>query len=230
MIKKIVLRLIPSSIKKQTKNFIILSKIYGQYKSIKNSSSINERGEPIPWYTYPAIEFLNQFDFSDKKVFEFGSGNSSLYWSEKCLSLISIEHDQDWFNKIRNNIRSNQRLFLRKNKDEYVKSIINHEFETKFDIIIIDGVFRQDCAIEVEKNLNLESGMVILDNSDWYAETAKFLRDSMDMIQVDFHGFGPINAYTWTTSLFLTRGVTLNPKNKIQPHYSLSALKHNYEH
>ena len=228
MIKKIVSRLIPSSIKKQAKNFIILSKIYGQYKSIKNSSSINERGEPIPWYTYPAIEFLNQFDFSDKKVFEFGLGNSSLYWSERCLSLISIEHDQDWFNKIKNNIRSNQRLFLRKNKDEYVKSI--NELESEFDIIIIDGGYRQDCAKEVKKKLNRESGIVILDNSDWYAETAKFLRDSLNMIQIDFHGFGPINSYTWTTSLFLTRGVMMNPKNKIQPAYSLSALRHKHEH
>jgi predicted O-methyltransferase YrrM len=227
MIKKIVLRLIPSSIKKQAENFVILSKIYGQYRSIRNSSSINERGEPIPWYTYPAIEFLNQFDFSDKKVFEFGSGNSSLYWSERCLSLISIEHDQDWFNKTKNNIRSNQRLFLRNNKDEYVKSI--NEFESEFDIIIIDGLYRQDCAKEI-KNLNRESGIVILDNSDWYAETAKFLRDSMDMIQTDFHGFGQINNYTWTTSLFLTRGVTMNPKNKIQPAYSLSALRYKYEH
>ncbi len=228
MIKKIVLKLIPSSIKKQTKNFIILSKIYGQYKSIKNSSSINEKDETIPWYTYPAIEFLNQFDFSDKKVFEFGLGNSSLYWSERSLSLISIEHDYGWFNKMNDNIRSNQRLFLKKNKDEYVKSI--NTFETKFDIIIIDGVFRQDCSMEVEKNLNLESGIVILDNSDWYAETAKFLRDSMNMIQIDFHGFGPINSYTWTTSLFLTRGVMIKPKNKIQPAYSLSALRYKYEH
>jgi len=227
MIKKIVLRLIPTSIKKQAKNFIILSKIYGQYKSIKNSSSINEKGEPIPWYTYPAIEFLNQFDFSTEKVFEYGSGSSSLYWSEKCLSLISIEHDQDWFNKIKNNIKSNQKLFLRKNKDEYVQSI--NEFESEFDILIIDGVYRQDCAKEVKNKLNRESGIVILDNSDWYAGTAEFLRDSMDMIQVDFHGFGPINDYTWTTSIFFTRKIIMNPKNK-QPSYSLSALRHNNEH
>jgi len=84
--------------------------------------------------------------------------------------------------------------------------------------------------MQVKKNLNLESGIVILDNSDWYAETAKFLRDSLNMIQIDFHGFGPINSYTWTTSLFLTRGVMMNPKNKIQPVYSLSALRHKYEH
>lgn len=213
MIKRSALRLIPLSIRKQVKNFIILSKIYGQYNSIKNSASINGKGDSIPWYTYPAIEFLNQFDFSTKKVFEFGSGNSSLYWAKRCSSLISVEYNPDWFNKMNHNMtRKNQRLFLKKDKDEYAKSI--NEFKTRFDIIIIDGVFRHDCAIEVEKNLNKESGIVILDNSDWHAETSKFLRDSMNMIQVDFHGFGPINNYTWTTSLFLTRGVAMNPKNK----------------
>jgi hypothetical protein len=228
MIKKIALFLIPRSIKAQVKNFIILSKIYGQYRSIKSLSPVNEKGEPLPWYTYPAIEFLNQFDFSDKNVFEYGSGNSSLYWARRCSTLISIEHDSYWHNKIKRNLKNNQRLFLRKNKNEYVKSI--NEFGTKFDIIIIDGAFRQDCAKEIKENLLLESGIIILDNSDWYAETARFLKDSMDMIQVDFHGFGPINSYTWTTSLFLTRGVTMDPNNKTQPHYSLSALRHNHEH
>ena len=226
MIKKIASLLVPRSIKTQVKNFIILSKTYGQYKSIKNLSPIDEKGAPLPWYTYPAIEFLNQFDFSDSNVFEFGSGNSSLYWAKRCSTLISIEHNPYWYNKIKHNLKSNQRLFLRKEKDEYVKSI--NEFETKFDIIIIDGAFRQDCATEIKKNLLLESGMVILDNSDWYTETARFLKDSMDMIQVDFHGFGPVNPYTWTTSLLLTRGVML--KSEIQPAYSLSPLRHKHEH
>jgi hypothetical protein len=35
-------------------------------------------------------------------------------------------------------------------------------------------------------------------------------------IEIDFHGFGPINDYTWTTSLFLDREIALEPKS-IQP-------------
>ena len=33
----------------------------------------------MPWYTYPVIEYLQQFDFSKLTVFEYGSGNSSCY-------------------------------------------------------------------------------------------------------------------------------------------------------
>ena len=28
-------------------------------------------GNPIPWYTYPVIEYLTQFDYTDKKIFEY---------------------------------------------------------------------------------------------------------------------------------------------------------------
>jgi hypothetical protein len=48
--------------------------------------------------------------------------------------------------------------------------------------------------------------MLILDNSDWYPNSVSFLQGELGWIQADFHGFGPINNYTWTTSVFL------NPK------------------
>ena len=53
----------------QIENFIILSVKYGQFKSIINKSAVDRYGGPIPWYCYPAIEFLDQFDFSKKKNF-----------------------------------------------------------------------------------------------------------------------------------------------------------------
>lgn len=30
-------------------------------------------GNWLPWYTYPAIEYLKQLDFSQKTVFEYGA-------------------------------------------------------------------------------------------------------------------------------------------------------------
>jgi len=71
--------------------------------------------------------------------------------------------------------------------------------------------------------------MVILDNSDWYRETAKYLRENLDMIEVDFHGFGPINDYTWTTSVFLSRNYRFKSNNNVQPHFSISAIKQSGE-
>ena len=46
---------------------------------------------------------------------------------------------------------------------------------------------------------------------------------SNNLIQVDFFGFGPINYYTWTTSLFFQRKYKLNPLHKL-PHFGIGSL------
>ena len=47
-------------------------------RTIDEKVCLDRNGNPIPWYTYPAIEYLSQFDYSRKTIFEFGCGNSSL--------------------------------------------------------------------------------------------------------------------------------------------------------
>lgn len=59
---------------KQWKNFMTLSNQYGQFQSIKKWSCIDKDGNPIPWYTYPAIEYLSNLDFSNKIILEWGGG------------------------------------------------------------------------------------------------------------------------------------------------------------
>jgi hypothetical protein len=65
--------------------------------------------------------------------------------------------------------------------------------------------------------------MLILDNADWYPKSVRFVQEKLRWIQTDFHGFGPINSYTWTTSVFinparhseLSYSRRLNPKGGI---------------
>ena len=100
--------------------------------------------------------------------------------------------------------------------------------DKKFDVIIIDGIKRTECARAIEHYLTIDSkegAMVILDNSDWYKETSKFLRENLNLIEIDFHGFGPINNYTWTTSLFVSRKFNFKPVNNSQPNFSLAGIK-----
>ena len=99
--------MIPMHIKKQLINFNILASKYAQYKSIKNWNCADERGDKIPWYTYPAIEYLNNLDFSTKYVFEFGSGSSSIYWADKAKDVVSIEYNKVWYKKVKLNLKSN---------------------------------------------------------------------------------------------------------------------------
>lgn len=222
MIFNVFKKLLPMSIKKQLVNFYILAFKYGQFKSIRSWACVNQDDETIPWYTYPAIEYLNNIDFSQKVVFEYGSGNSSSYWARKAKAVYSVEDNKSWYEKVKTNLAKNQNIFLCESESDYLGAI--NKVPSKIDVIIIDGVHREKCAKLIKEHLS-NLAMVILDNSDWYKETSRYFREELDLIEVDFHGFGPINNYTWTTSVFLTRNVRLFPVNDIQPDYSIAGIK-----
>ncbi len=227
MIRKIVKKYAPEKLKRiarQLINFKILSVDYAQYKTISNWECVDRKGDEIGWYTYPAIEYLNNLDFSQKSIFEYGSGNSSIFWAKKAKNVISVEHDAQWFQKVKSNLRENHTLLL-KNNEDYENSI--SEVNKNFDVVVIDGIRRVECSKVIQRCLNKDSNegfMIILDNSDRYKDTSRYLREELDLIEVDFHGFGPINGYTWTTSIFLSRNFNFKPNNGIQPHFPISGI------
>jgi len=213
IIFKILGRIIPRNIGTQLKNFKILAIDFGQWRTIKEKSCIDREGNFIPWYTYPAIEFLKQFDFSEKSVFEWGSGNSSFFWSIRTKEVISVEDDKKWFDLINNNKLDNQKVILHERKDDYINSILDEN--KNFDIIIIDGKYRYESSKNAIKCIG-KNGLIILDNSDWHPKIVKMLKNH-NLIQIDFNGFGPINGYTWTTSIFLRRNFNFKVKYQLKP-------------
>jgi hypothetical protein len=160
---------------------------------------VDADGRPIPWYTYPSIEYLRQFDFSQAAVFEYGSGNSSLFWAERAREVVSVEANPAWFDYVSKASSPNQTVLLRKQKNAYVGSL--GQQGRLFDVIVIDGEWRLSCAAAAPSALT-PGGMIVLDNSDWFPECARLLR-AAGLFETDFSGFGPINSYTWTTSLFI---------------------------
>lgn len=128
-IKQIIKKFIPqvildkrTHIQKQLANFKTLSKEYGQYQTIVKWSCIDKDNNPIPWYTYPAIEFLKNLDFSNKIVLEYGSGNSSSFWAKRAKKVISIERDKKWFEMVSANKLPNQEIYLKELDANYTKS------------------------------------------------------------------------------------------------------------
>lgn len=183
------------------KNFSLLSFGLGQWRSVKEGMAVNRSGDPIPWYTYPAIEYLESFDFKDCDVFEFGSGNSSLYWAKRACSVCSVEDSQAWFEEVSKKKLGNQIILNRSDKTGYVQSL--PEQGKLFEIIVVDGNWRYECVVEAI-NCLINGGMIVLDNSDRKIEKecGKLLRGH-GFMQIDFSGFGPINHYTWSTSIFI---------------------------
>ena len=218
--KRILRRIIPENFRKVFRNFGILSEDYGQRKSISTWKWIDKEGNAIPWYTYPTIEYLVSLDFSGSKILKFGSGASSIWWARRAESVLAVEHNKEWFATSARNIVANLKIILAENESDYLVAATGG----KFDVVIIDGIHRHRCA-ETVSDILAADGLVILDNSDWHPETAKYLREKHDFLQVDFHGFGPINNYTWTTSLFFSRSFLCRPSSARLPGYSIGALK-----
>lgn len=195
---------------KYTASSDILEIHYGHLNSKKKQESIDGKNNPIPWFTYPAIDYLCQLDLSDKVMLEWGSGNSSLFFSKKVKNIYSIEHDENWYNKIKGMNIDNQKIIWADSNYE----LKPEELNISFDIILIDGIKREACSEKAHSMLT-KGGLIILDNSDRHPNIALKYRD-LGFIEVDFHGFGPINDYTWTTSIFIHREFQFNPIS-IQP-------------
>ncbi|MDP2143186.1 MAG: hypothetical protein Q8J80_03565 [Gallionella sp.] len=174
-------------------------KAQGYDRSLQTQKAIDAKDAPLPWYSYPLIEYLRQFDLSNIRVFEYGSGHSTLFWASKCAEVVAVEHNPEWYEYMRGRLPGNVRLLLREGEDEYASAI--KEVGGEFQIIVIDGEWRLRCA---QQSLGLLSphGMFLVDNSDWFVDTNRYLR-SNGFFQIDFNGPGPINRYAWASSLFL---------------------------
>ena len=189
----------------------------GHFRSCESNACVSGAGAPIPWYTYPAIDYLQSLDLQHALVFEYGAGNSSLFWAARTKRTWSVEDSPEWHAQVSARSVPSQSLLLKTTEQDYVSAI--KVAGTPFDIIVIDGKYRMRCARAALEHL-APGGIIVLDNSDWHPETARLLREA-DLIQVDFTGAGPLNAYAWTTSLFLTRDFRPRPGSGALPgHHS----------
>ncbi len=206
----------------------IISDDYGFSNSVSYKIPLDKNNNPLPLYTYPAIEYLNSFDFLNKKIFEFGSGQSTIYWLEKGGCVTSVEHNQGWVDRLSPSLIkfSNHKYIFADKLDAYASSILEFP-DGYFDLIIIDGAFsRYLCAKNVITKIQ-KNGLVILDNSDWYPNTAKFLKENLNFIQVDFYGFRPSKPEAAVTSLFFSREFNFQNKSNRQPNYAIGGkIKH----
>ncbi|MBY5993069.1 O-methyltransferase [Ferrimonas balearica] len=174
---------------------------YGFVEATNEDLPRDKAGQPLPKYTYPAIEYLCQFDLKEKSVFEFGSGASTLFWMARANSVVSVENNRDWFARVQSQANDKVELLFAEG-DAYPQVI--QTVDRPFDVIVIDGYgYRYDCA-ELALPYLADGGMIILDNADWHPNTAARLKRA-GLLQVDMTGFKPTESHTSTTSLFLKR-------------------------
>ncbi len=196
----------------------ILNDSLGHKNSRERKFCVNNRNKLIPNYTYPALEYLNDLDFSQKTIFEYGTSAGSIYWAGRAKKVVSVETNKTWYDKIKISIKSNQSLLYRPEEADYVSELKQHG---KVDLVVLQGETAAKVIEFLPHHLN-EGGLIILNNAPHYPDVAEALREE-GYLQVDMKGFGPIQTHQWCTSLFFDRGFSPQPSNKHLPSHGLGS-------
>lgn len=172
----------------------------GWLESVRQSKPVNGTGAPIPWYSYPAIEFLEPRIRPGLRVFEYGSGWSTLWWAQRVAEVFSVEHDAQWSALVQPRLPSNARVALKTEAGGYVGEI--DACGGEFDIVVVDGEHRNQCARAAAARVK-RTGAIVFDNSDRvsFSEGVRYLSDA-GWLRIDFFGLIPCYAYKNCTSIF----------------------------
>ena len=136
------------------------------------------RHPDYPWLAGPANSILESF-LTDRDVgLEFGSGRSTLWLAQKVSALTSVEHDPVWYNKVTKELELRKLanvncLLVEKDVEDskgqdaaYVR--ITEKFpENSLDFILVDGAYRDSCALAA-MGLLRPGGMLIIDDACWF--------------------------------------------------------------
>lgn len=177
----------------------------GWFRSLARGS-YDLHGEPIPWWSYTFILFLKDRLSPDLAVFEYGSGNSTLWLSARVHRVYSVETDRGWYEHVRRKLPANVdlRFQIYEKGGDYCRLIRQHVGQ--FDVIVIDGFDRVRCAKHCVSALT-PRGVIIFDDAhqDHLVEGPAFLIEQ-GFKRIDFFGMGPQQDSTHCTSLFYRDG------------------------
>lgn len=205
--KEIILKMIESKFVPGFIRCVIFSNKYlkrkGWYRSWSLHRPVTMSGDPIPWMTYSSINFIEQkLLLKPMQVFEFGSGNSTVWFASRVQSIISIESDVCFYKHMQKNLASleNVTYEIKTPGENYYQKIL--EFKSEFDVIIIDGKERVACAKNCLGALK-EDGVIIFDNSDRveYQDAYEYLSEN-GFKKIDFTGVGPLVYSDWQTTIY----------------------------
>lgn len=163
----------------------------GWFRSFREKAPVDAEGNPLPWITYPAIEFLVRRVTKEMSVFEYGCGASTLWWAPRVKEVVSVEHDREWFGTVAS--RAPQNVDLQyiplSEAGDYPRAVGG--YRNRFHLVVIDGRERVSCAIQ-SLNALTPDGVIIWDNSDRaeYRQGYEFLF-SHGFRKIEFVGYAP---------------------------------------
>ena len=125
----------------------------------------------LPWLTQKANEYLSKYLQKNHTGLEFGSGRSTIWFSKKVKYITSIEHNQEWYSKVKEKLIQknvhNLNYIQSDHSLESYTSIFENIPDNSLDFVLVDGIHRLECAIKSITKIK-EKGILIIDNINRY--------------------------------------------------------------
>jgi predicted O-methyltransferase YrrM len=159
----------------------------------------------LPWYTYPAINYLRELNFSEADILEFGGGHSTLWWSQRAKSVICLEANEEWCANLKSQLSERNQIHHVQSPARAAALIQG----CQFDVIVVDdgsGVGPQGRADNAHTAFShiKPAGLIIIDNSDAdYSRPIIAEAHKRGWSRIDFIGFAPGGLREYCTSLFI---------------------------
>ena len=155
-----------------------------------------------PWFAEWAQDWLEEQIQPDWTAFEWGSGGSTLWLEGLCASVVSVEHDPAWWDRVQQAVDNalvtvmlvhaggeelgsdpaNPRHYRSScrpgNFRDYVQVI---DLMEPFDLVMVDGRARASCIAHAVPMVR-KGGVLVLDNAerDWYLAQTRNLLDGWE--------------------------------------------------
>lgn len=134
-----------------------------------------------PWLVESAVSVLTEWVRAGDKVFEWGSGRSTVWFGSRVEQVVSIEHSSVWRHNVEESLRSQgvssvdlqlipvaraDRFTGDGSSCKYVEAIEAYP-DGSFDMILVDGIYRAQCAAGALRKVKA-GGLLILDDAHRY--------------------------------------------------------------
>lgn len=120
-----------------------------------------------PFMIGAAVKFME--NIVGGRVFEWGSGGSTVWFSRRSVSVVSVEHSAEWFKRVSDRIAAlhlkniDLRFVPKDPAGKYADTILSVPHD--LDVVSVDGRNRVLCVSAAVQKI-VPGGYLILDNSE----------------------------------------------------------------
>jgi predicted O-methyltransferase YrrM len=151
-----------------------------QHTGFQMAAEHYQRRNPgVPWMPQRANEILEGMLRPTDRCLEWGSGDSTIWLRARCASIISVETDPSWYERVRADLSKrgydpdSVRLLSTEPADrpaesDYVR-VVDAFDDGELDVCFVDGEHRPTCIFEVIPKLT-SRGLLIVDDVHGYLD------------------------------------------------------------